>query len=369
MLANPNLVPSFDMLGLPMPAWLAQFLMALTLALHWLFLAMTLGGAVAYVRAGRGGPAPSRKSMAAFLPLSLTTAMTLGIAPLLFVQVLYGQFFYTANILMGYVWLGLLGVMIVNFYLLYYAWRRVRDGCGVRAVGLAVLVLLAVSAVILTANATLAQSPWAWEGFRAAGGVKPYHGDPAFLPRWLAALSVLLAGGGLFVGIFPRIAAAVSDAEPSQPSGGADALGVSLVGLVGAIAFGIWGLLALPSAQRAAVLTSFESVFTYLAAAGLVATGVLALRARQAPSIKNLLPPGLTYFVSLLAIAFARDTLRRAAIADHFTLADVPVHAQWTSFTLFAVVFVLGLALMAYLVKLAYTTAPSNADNPGARTI
>ncbi|HUT01605.1 MAG TPA: hypothetical protein VM031_04065, partial [Phycisphaerae bacterium] len=126
LLAESSLIPAFDMLGLPMPAWLAQTLMALTLALHWAFLSMTAGGAVAYVHSRRrpvGGVEAVGKKLAAFLPLSLTTAMTLGIAPLLFVQVLYGQFFYTANILMGYVWLGLLALMIANFYLLYYAWR------------------------------------------------------------------------------------------------------------------------------------------------------------------------------------------------------------------------------------------------------
>ena len=50
--------------------------------------------------------------------------------------------------------------------------------------------------------------------------------------------------------------------------------------------------------------------------------------------------------------------LRSAALADHFRLADVPVHAQWSSFALFAIVFAVGLALIAYIVKLAFPGGP-----------
>ena len=361
LLADSSLIPAFDMLGLPMPAWLAQTLMALTLALHWAFLSMTAGGAVAYVHSRRrpvGGVEAVGKKLAAFLPLSLTTAMTLGIAPLLFVQVLYGQFFYTANILMGYVWLGLLALMIANFYLLYYAWRRIRDGRGVAAVGAAILLLLAVSAMILSANATLAQSPQAWQAFRAKGGVAPYLGDATFWPRWLMALSALFAGGGLFVAIFTRLGA--GDAPAARPHV-ARALHVAVAGLLGMIAFGLWGATRLPEPAHAALLSGAESPFTYAAAAALALCLIVTAAARLTPSPPRLLLAAAAFLASLLALAAARDTLRRAALADHFRLADVPVHPQWTSFTLFAIVLVGGLALIAYIVRLAFAPRGPNA--------
>ena len=74
--------------------------------------------------------------------------------------------------------------------------------------------------------------------------------------------------------------------------------------------------------------------------------------------VGSLLVPCATFFAGLFATAAFRDTLRRAALAETFKLSTVPVHAQWDSFVLFAVVFVAGLGVVAYLVKLAYTRPP-----------
>ena len=362
LLADLNLIPSYDMLGLPMPAWLAQSLMALTLALHWTFLSMAAGGAVAYVlfrRDSPGVPGPRRRALAAFLPLSLQTAMTLGIAPLLFVQVLYGQFFYTANILMGWVWLGLLVLMIVNFYMLYYAWHRTRTGRTAWLLGIAVLAHMAISAKILTANATLTQSPDAWDGFRAMGGLVPFMGDALFWPRWTMALSALLGGGGLFVAIFLRARAGDSTDAVRPPVG--KALAVSHVGLAGAIAAGLWAAVRLPQAARAALPGGAEAALPYAALGAAALTLLLTLLARRSGSLAALLAPAGTFLVALLAVAGLRDAVRRAALAEHFRLASVPVHAQWSSFSLFAVILVLGLALMAYLVRLGFAPVPERA--------
>ena len=206
LLANTSLIPSFDMLGLPMPAWLAQFLMALTLALHWLFLTMTAGGAAAYVLAKRGGTQQAGpQGLGGFVPFSLSMAMTLGIAPLLFVQVLYGNFFYPANILIAHAWLGLLVAVTLVFYLTYLALRRARQGRQAHLAGVAALALMAVSAMVLSSNATLTQSPGAWDSLRGKAGAAVYLGDATFWPRWAMAMCALLCGGGVFLAIYRRI--------------------------------------------------------------------------------------------------------------------------------------------------------------------
>ena len=40
---------------------------------------------------------------------AISFAITFGIAPLLFIQVLFGRFFYTATVLVAWAWLGMLG--------------------------------------------------------------------------------------------------------------------------------------------------------------------------------------------------------------------------------------------------------------------
>ena len=63
------------------------------------------------------------------LPVLLPATITLGIAPLLFVQVLYGQFFYTSSILMAWPWFLVLVFLTTAYYGFYYvSYRGGRPG-------------------------------------------------------------------------------------------------------------------------------------------------------------------------------------------------------------------------------------------------
>ena len=134
--------------------------------------------------------------------ISLT--ITTGVAPLLFIQVLYHQFFYSATILIAAGWFGLLVLLTLGYYAAYlYKFR------GAPATGRGGGLWLAVSALCFLAIAVLqvavnlihsqveiwpavAANPWA------------VLGDATFVPRLLhfvlagvgfsAALSVWWAG-------------------------------------------------------------------------------------------------------------------------------------------------------------------------------
>jgi len=54
-----------------------------------------------------------------WMPFALSGAITAGVAPLLFVQILYRQQFYTANLLLGWRWMMVIPVLVIAFYLLY----------------------------------------------------------------------------------------------------------------------------------------------------------------------------------------------------------------------------------------------------------
>ena len=355
-LANTNLVPSYDMLGLPAPAWVIQLLMALTLALHWSFLAMTAGGVVALIFSWNRGSDTSvtkmRTSLGVFLPFSLGMAMTLGIAPLLFVQTLYGNLFYAANIMMAYVWLGLLVFMIVNLYLLFLGWSRLKRGLSVRPTSIVVLILMAASALILSAMATLTQNPQDWDQFRACGGGVPYLADATFLPRWLLALCALLAGGSLFAAIYER--SYLSAGKEEKPQRISKLLLVSGLAVIGILLCGFWGSRVLPQQTRDALFGGGESVFAYAALVLFHVTMVVAFAAGRRASPGKMIVAAVAFFLALFSTAALRDTLRRIALADYHSPSNMTVHAQWSSFVLFAVIFVLGLGVVAYVVSIAY---------------
>ncbi len=351
-------IPSPDMLGLPMPAWLGQCLMALTLAVHWSFLAMTAGGLVG-LHLGRGDD-DARRRLAGMMALALAMAMTVGIAPLLFVQVLYGQFFYSANILMGYVWLGLLPIMIAAFYLIHYCWRQAGLGRSTRYPAALALILMGLAAVILVANATLAQTPQVWRAFAAFGSVRPYMGDPAFWARWTLAASTMLAGGGLFLAIWRQAAASGNNAGAARVSAIRRPAEAALLGLAAMLGAAVWTALAQPLDMSRALLAGPEyAIVAYAVIAAIAMAILLSILAVRKPTLSRLIPAAVVMFVALLAIAAARDTIRRAALSPAFDLSAVPVHAQWDSFALWAVVFVAGLALSAYIIVLTIRSRPA----------
>jgi len=87
-----------------------------TLALHAVFIGYVVAG-TAYALLRRDDPIAA--TVRDRLPFMLGAGITAGVAPLLFVQLLYQHRFYTANLLLGPRWMAVVPVLIVGFYGLY----------------------------------------------------------------------------------------------------------------------------------------------------------------------------------------------------------------------------------------------------------
>ena len=95
----------------------------------------------------------------------MPATITLGIAPLLFLQVLYGQFFYTSCILMAWPWLLVLVLLTIAYYGFYYVSHRGgRPGRQEPAGMLLSVILVFLIGFVFTNNLTLAQTPSRWAG-------------------------------------------------------------------------------------------------------------------------------------------------------------------------------------------------------------
>lgn len=94
-----------------------------TLAIHFVFMSYVLAGTM-WILAGtlfpsRNETSPVTSTLKDWMPVMLSGAITAGVAPLLFLQILYREQFYTANLLQFHRWMAILPVLIVLFYLLY----------------------------------------------------------------------------------------------------------------------------------------------------------------------------------------------------------------------------------------------------------
>ena len=122
--------------GFPTPTAFYLTLYMLTFVLHQIFMHYVLAGSLyvawATIWPGHGSVPRAQQRLAAILrdwmPFLLSAAITAGIAPLLFIQIVYRPQFYTANLLLWWRWMIVVPVLIAAFYLLYlikssFLWR------------------------------------------------------------------------------------------------------------------------------------------------------------------------------------------------------------------------------------------------------
>ena len=156
-----------DPLSQPAPSWLAWLLLLLTFVLHLLPMNLVLGGsiiaAVARVR-GRGGDHPQHAELARWFgkatPVAIAAAITFGVAPLLFLQVLYGRLFFTSAILMGWFWLSVIVLLILAYYGAYLlAFKGDRLGGAQGPVAWVAALLFLVIGFLYSNNMTLMLRP------------------------------------------------------------------------------------------------------------------------------------------------------------------------------------------------------------------
>jgi hypothetical protein len=183
---------TFFPLGYPWQTTFYLSLYVLTLLLHVIPMNYVLAGstywAVTACFAKPGDAAAGRNPLSQLLrdwmPFALGMAITAGVAPLLFVQILYKQSFYTANLLLFHRWMSILPVLILAFYLLY-----LRKAKGVDTWSLAIRVGIAVAAGACflfvawswTENHLLSINQDSWTGQFASGRLLFFHREQ--LPR------------------------------------------------------------------------------------------------------------------------------------------------------------------------------------------
>lgn len=172
--------------GIAGPSLWYLLLYGLTLLLHVAFMNYVLWGAIVLAAAGlhRGTALRTMAHVAKdWLPSALSGAITAGIAPLLFVQILYQQEYYTANLLSFHRWMAILPVLVAAYYMLYFVKAKrmaahPRSQAALSACVAACIVFVAWSWI---ENHLLSLDRGAWRTQYAEG--RMVYASAAILPR------------------------------------------------------------------------------------------------------------------------------------------------------------------------------------------
>lgn len=325
-----------------------QLLLLPTLFCHILFMNVLVGTAfIALVcRLTVRTAAPVTEAVAKHLPVVIAFTVNLGVAPLLFAQVLYGHLFYTSSILMAAFWLAIIPLLIIAYGLAYvYKSSTSRPGRGrIMLIAPITLALFAI-AFFFTNNLTLLQNPAAWSRyFTEPRGLLLNTADPMLLPRYLHFMVSAVAVGGLALALYFHY----RQRKGSPYAGAWIGFGCRWFGratLVNLLVGG-WFLAVVP---RQVLTPSTPEGLGLLISLGL---GLLLALASVRAAFKERPLQALHFFLPTLALMLvARSLLRSLLLAPWFSLSQLPVTPDYGPLALFLCCLLAGLVLVAWLVR------------------
>ena len=356
-----SLIPAVDPAALPGPPWLFHVLWVITFLIHLVFVNMVMGGSVLAALVGNSRPG-AREIQSFFVEVNgwaISFAITFGIAPLLFMQVLFGRFFYTATILLAWWWLGMLGILTLGYYLNYIAKSRLKAGKSVRLILIVEAVCFLKIAAIQVAINVLHLQPARWESVAQQTWAALL--DPTFLPRTLHfVLAAIAMAGAVLAFVATRRAATTDDREACM---GMARFGLRAAFVTSALALvdGFWLLLALPrdvlrAFMRGGAVTTIPLTVGILLGVWLLVTlsritDPLA-QAKEVRRVAELLVGAVVLMV------LTRHQLRGLYLAPWRTDEQIVVATQWGPLALFLVVFVLCVGLTVYAIVRAIKDRP-----------
>jgi hypothetical protein len=352
---NP-VVPGPVPVPLPAPPWLLEFLLVFTFILHLLAMNFLLGGVIILSVSSYLGRRDSRhheftRRVSRALPSVTAFTITLGVAPLLFLQLVYGQLFYASSDLMAWYWLAVVGLVLLGYYGVYW-YQMQHEELGPKAVWviLVTAILFLHVAFIFTQNMTAMLHPQDFYSLYLNGRVGTILGPvtPLNLTRLAHFVVAAVALAGLGVALLAR--RWQTDSPELADWGRRYGVTWFMVGTLVQFPVGLWFLFSLPAEIRQVLLGEKLAVGILLLAILLALLGLLA-----APN--NLLATSVALLGTVSLMAVLRHFVRRASLRPYFDPHLLPVRGQWVVFSMFVVLLLAGLATVGWMLYVFYRPA------------
>jgi hypothetical protein len=357
--------------GFPTPTASYLALYVFTFALHQFFMHYVLAGSI-YVGwcslfPGTGTPRGEQALAIAirdWLPFLLSAAITAGVAPLLFVQIVYPKHFYTANLLLSWKWMIVVPILIVAFYLLYLQKSRLIGRWSLA--GRAMVSTITAGCFLFvgfcwTANHMLGNDEAMWPTIYETGVLNLNLGQVA------ARSTVWISGSFASLALF-----AAWQLRRNQETSSADVGRMVAMGAGGAIvstcAAGLYWMLI---QEEARALVSGAVGWPYLALAfgGVLIQLMGWLFVRRTGVLSNgaLSICSVGLFCSLIGASVVREVLRLQAIEISSLYVRHAEASEIGGLSLFLIFAVINTAAIGYCVWLVRKELPAEKEPASTR--
>ncbi|GAB4375695.1 MAG: hypothetical protein Kow0042_21350 [Calditrichia bacterium] len=345
-----KLIPTPDVI--PAPSWLFLLLGLLTFLLHILVINVALGGSLITLFSRLKSESSLERDLhgaiASKLPVTFALGINLGVAPLLFLQVIYGHLFYTSSVLLAVYWILVIPLLIIAYYGAYVHIRNYDSHKVLSRVALAITsVILLYIGFIYVNNMTLMAQPEKWNAYFAnRGGTFLNTAEPTLIPRYLHFVVASIAVAGLFSAIVWNFRKKKHpDLAPQKIKSG---LQIFAIATAVQMAVGFWFLLSLPRD----IMLQFmgqnltATIFLFLGM-------VLAVVALIGGFLNKLSLALIHLLATIIVMVILRAYLRSMYLRDSFHLGQLEMRPQYGVMILFFIVLVIGLIIVGYMVKTA----------------
>ncbi len=343
-----QLIPAPD--SIPAPWGVFEVLDLLLFVAHILAVNVVVGGLLIALHNRLSGQRQDTRlgyvsdSLSNKIPSLFAISVTLGVAPLLFVQVLYGHLIYASSVLMAVFWILVIPGLIIGYYGVYIYKYKQESAQGLANVALVISALMVLHiAFMFVNNMTLMMNPQKWVAyFDNRDGTILNLGDPTVYSRYVHFLVASVAVASLFSAVVWRF----RRHQPSAKEKGS----LKLYGYATMVQVlvGCWLLVSLPR-QHMLLFMGRDGLMTGLLTAALLlalVTIMLAMRGKLWPTVISLLS-------TVLVMAGMRAMLRTAYLSEFFSVGDLVVAPQYDVLAVFLVVLIAGGFAVYYIVKQA----------------
>ncbi len=367
--------------GLERPLAFYLILYVLTLVLHVMLMAYVVAGSLwlAWATLFPGTEdvdralQPLARILREWMPFALSGVITAGVAPLLFVQILYQQQFYTANLLLGWRWMVVIPVLVMAFYLLYILKSKainrwpfpVRLGLSAGVAGCFLFV-----AFCWTANHLLGLDAAVWPTAYATG--RAVTSPVAVLLRLATWVSGTIPTMAILAAWQLRGMRSRTDSWPDAPaSTNWDTLFqqdhrrlvlISLCGLAAALVFAFGYFQTLSVDVRSTLTGKAGVVWIAVLLTMALVYGAMLWMSRNAASfsLKGLIALTATLSGILLAAACLREIVRLTQADLAAVTGGTAAAGQVGGFGLFLAFTILNIGLIAWCIHLVRQPSASN---------
>lgn len=347
-----------DPAGAPFYPVVMQVLQVITWALHMVFVWTSIGGllyAIYCFSKKEENFQRFARAMLEFSKVSVSLAIVLGVAPLLFYQTIYDPLWYASANLSGSWYMMFIVFLLIGYYLIWFAYFRRQNSFQATLFSIGgVIFLLLVGFIIHVVNYQ-ALFPEKWVEWYTSGGTTMNHtGWNIYSFNIYRYLSLLLIPAISVTGVFAMVYAwhfgKREDFDTNYIKFSARiGAKVALYSAIAWIVFHLLHILSLPSEWGAR-----GSIFVWLSILGLILYTGVTFIAQKNPVVMAI-PSLVASFLATILIAVFREYLRVASTSRFgYSIYEYKLNLEWLSPMLFLGTALTGSILYAYSWWIAY---------------